>query len=131
MAEKATKKKKSVVSSGNSRGGAQQFLVWHGEKIAVGIVVVVALWFAIQGLGYQALDWKPDVIEKDATDASSAIAASTRTAKDEGVELPDPDHKIFAEQITRPVLPDPYRNPSESLWSPGLPIAVPGIRGQE
>ena len=113
-------KKKKSESSG---GGAMQFLVWHGEKIIVGIMAVIALWFAIQGLGYPALSWQPNALEEDATAADTAIKASTRTAEEEGIELPDPNHKTFAAQIREPIRPDIYRNPGEVLWLPFPPTS--------
>ena len=121
MAEKAAKKKKSLASK--SDGGAQQFLVWHGEKIVVAIVIVVALWFAVQGLGFHGLSWQPSSLEEDATTADNAIKNSTRTAEDEGVTLPEPGYKDFAEQIRNPILPAPYRNPAKSVWLPNVPGA--------
>ena len=110
MKGKSTKKKKS----GSGGNGAQQFLVWHGEKIAVGLVVVVALWFAIQGLGYQKLAWQPSALEEDASAAETAIRGGTRTAKDEGIEFFD--HAAFAEQIKAPISAEPYR--STAVWNP-------------
>ena len=108
---KSTKKKKAGGSSG---GGAQQFLIWHGEKIAVGVMVVVALWFAMQGLGYQTLTWQPNALEEDASAADTAIKGSTRTAAEEGVEFSEPNHAKFAQQIRNPIPTEPYRIPA--LW---------------
>ena len=113
-----SKKKKSSSGSG---GGAQQFLVLHGEKIAVGFVVAVALWFAVQGLGYQTLSWQPGALEEDANAAETAIRNSTRTAEDEGIEFFD--HAAFAEQIKAPISGTPYRNPGTALWNPA-PVPV-------
>jgi len=110
---KSTKKKKS---GGGGIGGAQQFLVWHGEKIVVGIVVVVALWFAMQGLGYQSLPWQPNTLETDAGQAETRIRDNHRTAEDEGVEFFD--HAEFAKQIREPIRTEPYRNPVAALWNP-------------
>jgi len=111
-----TKKKKS---GGGSGGGAQQFLLLHGEKIAVGVVVVVALWFAAQGLGYRSMDWQPNELETLATDAENNIRNSTRTAEEElaaaNVDL-DRDHAAFAEQIKAPIPANPYRG--RALWNP-------------
>ena len=104
-----TKKKKS---SGGG-GGAQQFLVLHGEKIVVGIVIVVALWFAAQGLGYRTVDWQPSALEEDANAANAAIRDNIRTAEDEGVEFFD--HAAFAEQIKAPIPTAPYRG--RALWN--------------
>jgi hypothetical protein len=115
MKEKSTKKNKK--SAGSSGGGAQQFLVWHGEKIVVGIVVVVALWFAMQGLGYQTLSWQPSALEEDASAAETAIRNSTRDAGDEDIELFD--FAEFAKQIRDPIPSQPYRIPPSALWNPG------------
>ena len=71
-----------------TRGGdnaIQQFLLWHGEKIIVGIIVVVALWFALKGLGYQTLSWQPSELERVANEAETAIRNNTRTAEDEEI----------------------------------------------
>ena len=114
---KAKKKKKS---GGSGNGAAQQFLLWHGEKIAVGVVVVVALWFALQGLGYQTVPWQPSALEEYATQAETAIRNSTRTAEEEGVEFFD--HADFAQQIRDRIPTDPYRNVRSDqqyiLWNP-------------
>ena len=113
------KKKKS-----ESGGGAKQFLVWHGEKIVVGIAAAIALCFAVQGLmGYQTLSWQPNALEEDATAADAAIKKSEHTAKEEGIELPDPNHETFAKQIKEKIKPEIYRNPGEALWSPPLPVS--------
>ena len=108
---KSTKTNKSGV------GGVQQFLIWHGEKIVVGVIAVVALWFAIQGLGYQTLTWQPSALEVDATDADTAIKGNTRTATDEGIETFD--FATFATQIRTPISASPYR--SGALWMPPPP----------
>ena len=102
------KAKKKTRSSGSGTGGAQRFLIEHGEKIAVGVLAVVALWFALQGLGYQSLPWQPTALEEEATQAETAIRNNTRTAEDEGIEFVN--HAEFAEQIREPIPADPYRN---------------------
>jgi len=109
-----TKKKKK--SGGSGDGGVQQFLIWHGEKIVVGGVVVVALWFAMQGLGYQTLSWQPNVLEENANRAETAIRNSERSAEDEEIEIFD--FAEFAEQIRNPIPTGPYRNPTTALWYP-------------
>ena len=110
---KKTKKK----SLGKNDGGAfQEFFVWHGEKIVVGIVVVVALWFALQGLGYQTLSWQPGDLEKIASEAETAVRNNTRTAADEEIEVFD--YATYAEQIKSPLLAEPYQ--SKSQWIPAV-----------
>ena len=106
---KSIKKKKSG-------GGAKEFLVWHGEKIAVGILVIVALWFAMQGLGYHTVSWQPDTLERDASETDTAIRNSARDAEAEGIELFD--HASFAQQIREPIPLAPYRNPASAVWNP-------------
>lgn len=101
---------------GSSGGGAQQFLVWHGEKIVVGIIAVVALWFAMQGLGYQTLSWQPNELEDVAGRAEQGIRASTRSAEDE--EIAFFDYEAYAEQIREPLSATHYR--TNSVWNPVL-----------
>jgi hypothetical protein len=107
---KAKKKKKS---SGSSGGGVLQFFVWHGEKFVVAVVVVIALWFAWQGLGYPALSWVPDDLDKVSNDAQTAIRQSTRSAEDEKIVLFEYD--THAKQIRLPISAEPYR--TEHKWN--------------
>lgn len=108
MASKKTKKK----SVGKSGGGAfQEFFIWHGEKIVVGIVAVVALWFALQGLGYQTLSWQPSELEKIAGEAETAVRNNTRTAEDEEIQIFD--YATYAEQIKSPIPAEPYQGKSQ------------------
>jgi hypothetical protein len=111
----STKKRKIKESSG---GGAQQFLVWHGEKIVVGIVIVLALWFAMKGLGYSTVSWQPSELETIADEARRAIEGSTRSAEDE--DISPFDYAAYAEQIKEPIPAEPYRNPRGAEWNPSL-----------
>ena len=106
-------KKKSKGGGGNS---FQELFVWHGEKVVVGIIVVVALWVALQGLGYQTLSWQPSALEEASSAAERNIRENTRAAEDEGVVVFD--YAEFAEQIKEPIPADPYRNTSP--WYPAL-----------
>ena len=96
---------KSQVSSG---GAFQQFVLWHGEKIVVGIVVVVALWFALKGFGYQTLSWQPSALEEVSAAAEKAIKENTWMAENEGIQIFD--YATYAGQMkeTTPALP--YRS---------------------
>ena len=119
MKSKSTGKKSPV-----SRGGAnefQQFFLWHGEKILVGIFVVVALLFALKGLGYQTLSWQPDALKDISTAAEEAIRKNTWAAENEGVEIFD--YATYAEQMKEPTPAKPYR--SESAWLPPLGSSRP------
>jgi len=96
---------------GSSPGVAQQFLVWHGEKIVVGFVAVAAIWFALQGLGYPTLSWQPDELERWATDAEADIKRNVRSAAEEmeSANTKISDYTVRAEQIKTPVPSEPYR----------------------
>lgn len=113
MAKSKSIKEKKGKGSG---GGAQQFFLWHGEKFVVVVIVVVALWFSMQGLGYlgQTVSWQPSDLEASAGEAEQAIKASTRTAEDE--EMTPFDYAAYAEQIKQSVSADPYR--ARSVWNP-------------
>ena len=104
------KSTKSTPKTLNTRKGSdtfQQFFIWHGEKIVVGIIGVVALWFALQGLGFQTLSWRSDVLIDASSVAEKSIRESTRSAADEGINVFD--YETHAEQIKKPVAPEPYR----------------------
>jgi len=123
---KSTKKKSKISSGGDN--AFQQFLLWHGEKIVVGIVVVVALWFAMKGLGgYQPLKWPPGDLERVASEAETAIRNNVRTAEDEEIQIFD--YATFAEQIRVPISATPYR--SESAWLPVLGSSRPSSAPSE
>jgi len=128
---KTSRKKKRSKSSNSTSGGAKNFIIWHGEKIAVGVVVVIALYVAFQGLGYlgQPLNWQPDELVRTATEADTAIRASTRNAGDEGIErmgvneegeeieaIGEWGHALHAQQIRNPISAAPYRH--EQSWNP-------------
>jgi len=119
MKSKSTKKMNKMTRGGDN--AIQQFLLWHGEKIIVGIIVVVALWFALKGLGYQTLSWQPSELERVANEAETAIRNNTRTAEDEDIQIFD--YMTFASHIRVPILAIPYR--SESAWMPTLISARP------
>jgi len=112
MKSKGTKKKSKGGGSGSN--AFQEFFVWHGEKIVVGIVVVVALWFALKGLGYRTLSWQPSALEEVSTAAEKAIRENVRTAEEEEIKIFD--YAAYAEQIKEPIPAEPYR--SLSSWNP-------------
>jgi hypothetical protein len=118
MKSKSSKKfsPKKNTSKGNAAAPLQQFFIWHSEKIVAGILVVAALWLAMQGLGYQTLTWQPGELEEIARDTESAIKKSTRTAADEGIKMFD--YAAYAKQIKEKIPPDPYR--AEVAWKPAL-----------
>jgi len=104
--------KKTKKKSTGSGGGAKEFLILHCEKIGVGVVAVVALYFAIMGLGYmgtQQVNWQPSELVENANAIRTSINASTRTVTDE-VNIDElVDHAATAEQIREPISAAPYR----------------------
>ena len=40
----------------------KQFLIWHGEKFVVGILVLAALFFALQELTHKTVPWQPNEV---------------------------------------------------------------------
>ena len=114
MKSKSTSNKSQVSSGGTNT--IQQFVLWHGEKVIVGIVVVVALWFALKGFGYQTLPWQPSTLEDVSTTAERAIKENTWKAENEGIQIFD--YEAYAKQIKESTPAAPYR--SESPWLPAL-----------
>ena len=119
MAPKSQKKKSS---DGN---GAKDFLTWHGEKLVMPVIVIAALWIALQGLGYlgQPLPFQPEELERIARETETAIGANDRGAETEGVEIPNPDHAERASQIRTPINAEPY---AVGNWNP-----APEMRQQQ
>ena len=110
---KTIKKKKSKISSGG--GGPQQFLILHCEKFVVVVIAVVALWFALQGLGFMGpqISWQPNVLIDDATAARTTIEGNMLLAADV-METEPVDHAANAGQMRSPVDATPYR--FETPW---------------
>ena len=110
---KSTKKKK------NKGGGAgsQQFLLWHGEKIAVGVVIVLALWIAGQGFQFlgKPFTWTPDELETFAKNAKTEILKERKAIDEEGVG--EANYATLAEQIKEPVKYGLYQ--AGTWWNPG------------
>jgi hypothetical protein len=73
--------------STGSGSGTQQFLIWHGEKIAVGVFAVAALVFALQGLTNKTVKWAPEELVRTSEDTERAIQASRYTPEDAKIEF--------------------------------------------
>ena len=73
---KAKPKKKNKI-------GNQGFVVLHGEKLLVAIMVLVALYIAFSGLtGYQPLTWQPQELVQAANQADEHIKNANLSAKE-------------------------------------------------
>ena len=112
-------------SRGNSLGEMQQFFIWHGEKILVCVVVVLALWFALKGLDYTSLPWQPSELETIADGARRTIESSTFTSEDVGAKQLD-YYSTLAEQIRLPIRAEYYRNVSQ--WHPPFGTSPPPLQ---
>ena len=121
---KSSKNTPKKRNKGGSGGGAQQFLVWNGEKFIVVAVVVAALWFAMQGVGYQALTWQPNELGTAADETRRSIEGSTRSAQDEDLRIFD--YAEYAEFIKSPIPAEPYFHTTK--WDPPYKPAPPNQR---
>ena len=100
----------------------RRFLVRHGEKIAAGIVIVVAVWLALQVKNYQPLSWQPGELEDVADSTEIIIINNEFTIENNGIDVFD--YATYAEQITAIIPPEPYR--SDIVWHPVLhPAPLP------
>ena len=107
---------------GNSFGEMKQFFIWHGEKILVCVVIVLALWVALKGLDYKPLSWQPSELETNADGAKRTIESSTFTSGDVGTKQPS-YYSALAEQIRLPISAEHYRNVSQ--WHPPFGTSPP------
>ena len=93
-----------------------QFLFRHGEKCAAGILIVAAVWFALQALNYQPLTWQPGDLTALSKDAEETINNNDYTIADENV-MPF-DYAVHAEQIRERIPFEPYQ--SDAVWHPAI-----------
>ena len=110
---------KSINSEQDERSGIKslgRFLFRHSEKIAAGIMVLVALWFAVKGKDYKLLDWAPNELEELVDKTEEIIKSNKHSAVDKQIKIFD--YATYAEQIRERIPSEPYR--SESAWRPVL-----------
>jgi len=99
-----------------------RFFVRHGEKIAVCIVVVAAVWIALQARNFQPLSWRPNELVELADENENTIKNNVPALAEEKITLFD--YATYAEQITTQIPLDPYRSDAE--WNPVIqPSSVP------
>jgi hypothetical protein len=91
-----------------------RFFVRHGEKIAAGVLVGVAVWIALQAQNFQPLPWKPNELVELADDIDNTIKNNASVAMEEKITLFD--YATYAEQIKTQISPEPYRSTAE--WKP-------------
>jgi len=98
-----------------------RFFVRHGEKIAAGAFVAVAIWLAMQIQNYQPLHWKPNEL-KTLADNTEEIILNNEI----DVELAIFGFTEYAAQQKEPVSLTLYR--TEAVWRPAMRPA-PLLRG--
>ena len=93
-----------------------RFFVRHGEKIIAGIIVIAALWIALQGRGYHSLSWQANELEELVNRTEKTIKDGHYTLADEKINFFD--YATYAKQIKEQIPSEPYRN--EAAWNPVL-----------
>jgi len=91
-----------------------RFLVRHGEKIIVSIVLVTAAGIAFKAENFKPLSWRPHELVELTNDTENTI-------KNNGIEIAKDtvnifDYATFAEQIRTRIPSEPYRSDAE--WKP-------------
>jgi len=94
----------------------RRFLVRHGEKIAAGLFVIVAVGLALQVRNYQPLSWQPKELEELTDMTETIIADNEQTAELEAITVFD--YAAFANQMREKIPAEPYR--CDTAWSPVL-----------
>jgi len=99
-----------------------RLFVRHGEKFVAGIVLVAAVWIALQTQNFQPLSWKPDELSRLAEETETTIKNNASEIVGEKINIFD--YATFAEQIQLRIPLEPYRSDAE--WRPALqPSPVP------
>ena len=101
-----------------------RFFVRHGEKIAACLIVIVAIWIALQTQNFRSLSWKPHELDDMAAETENTIRNNASNIADEKINIFD--YATFAAQIQQQIPLEPYRNDAE--WHPVLQ-ASPAPRG--
>lgn len=78
---KSTKKKKF------DPGQIKSFFILHGEKVALVLFALIAIYVAYQGTRYKPLSWQPEALRQAAQSADNHIQTNQRKAADEGVTI--------------------------------------------
>ena len=103
----------------------RRFLFRHGEKIAAGILVVAAVWCALNIRNYSSLSWQPNELEELATETEEIIRANEILITDADVR---PFHYAdYAEQIRTHLPIEPYR--FDAGWRPVIHPGPPPRSG--
>ncbi|MDR0392578.1 MAG: hypothetical protein LBH59_11760 [Planctomycetaceae bacterium] len=95
----------------------KQFLILHGEKFVVGLLVLFAIFFIYAGISsFTPLAWQPADLDKISQTSRTFIDANTRTATDEGITVFQYDK--YAEWIKYGVKLSLYE--TNTVWLPLL-----------
>ena len=108
---------KYIKQKGDENGGvalALRFLVWHGEKVLVGIVIATAAWIALRAWEHQPLAWQAADMERLAEEIEETIRNSPPDLIDG--DITKFDYAAYAEQIRINIPSEPYR--TDAVWRP-------------
>ena len=109
-------------NEGGSARKLLRFLVRHGEKIVAGVLVIGAIWLALNVLNYQPLPWKPSELEEMADHTEESIRNNELVLEDNEIRFFN--YAASAEQIREKVPLVPYRG--DTAWHPTLrPVQQP------
>ena len=102
----------------------RDFFIYHGEKLAVGVVGLVFLWCLVRAvtISGRTVDFTPAQLENEATSAANYIE---QTQPDESLQLTD--YVAIARRIRDRIDETFYRH--EVLWDPPL-WERRGLRGE-
>ncbi|MDR1289598.1 MAG: hypothetical protein LBK06_00205, partial [Planctomycetaceae bacterium] len=95
----------------------KQFFILHGEKFAVGLLALIAIFFIYLGVtSYKPLNWQPAELDNVSQTTRNFIDTNTRTAAEEGIAVFQYDR--YAEWIKYGVKLKLYETPM--VWLPLL-----------
>ena len=107
---------------GGSAPSVLRFFVRHGEKVASGALVVMAVWIALQVENHQRLSWKSDELENLADNTAEIILKN-----EIATEMEVFDFAEYAEQNRMMIPSVPYH--SDTAWNPVI-LPPPRPRGR-
>ena len=122
---------------GGTAKSLRRFLFKHGEKFVTGVLVIVAIWFALQIRTYQPPLWLPDELEELAGSTEKIIANNGLPREDDDIRIFD--YAAHAQKIKEMVPHEPYHDKGEwfpVLFLPPLPrgsfeiLPVQSLRGE-
>ncbi|MGL4941910.1 MAG: hypothetical protein ACRC46_01820 [Thermoguttaceae bacterium] len=104
--------------AGNVSFNPKEFLIQHGEKVAIGVVIPIAIFLMSLGFAYSPPTWGPKDLEQVASKADTHITNIERSASDEGVATFEYDRLAQLIKLEGGIRQQPYQ--TKTLWRPSL-----------